>query len=167
MPLNTTTITLGDELKRLQEAYDAIGDAAEENDAAAEPAVATAETVIERKTNGVGYLVDEYGADATVTIGGLTMGDKALVRDKLDAVADEAAQSGVGTGGGAGSQEIHEAAAGIIDAPFVPDDIEDPTAPTAHDELVATLSSEYPQVTRWLVDRVRSQTSLPDQVGNG
>ncbi|WP_135363439.1 hypothetical protein [Halosimplex halophilum] len=172
MPLNTTTITLGDELERLQDAYDDL-DAVETDSEEDAAAVDTVRGHLARKASAVQYLIegddsdfDGYGADATVTVGGLDMGDKALVRDKLESVQAEAGAAGFGDAGAVGTRDLYEAAAGLVDAPFVSDDIDDPTSAAAHGQLVATLSSEYPQVTEWIVDRIRDQTALPDAVGN-
>jgi hypothetical protein len=187
MPLNTTTITLGEELERLREEYrqldaaaanddadagGADGDAGAENDGTApdgdgvSAALDALRAHQRRKVNGVGYLADEYGHDAAVTVGGLTMQDKALVLRELSTVKNEAAAVGMGEIDTVGLDDLYEAAAGLVDAPFLPDDV-DAADPMQFSAVVDELGGEYPQVTRWLVDRVRVATELPDHLGNG
>jgi len=165
MALNQTTIMLGEELERLRENHAELEDS-DVDDEDTEAAVNALKHHLERKINGVGYLVEEYGEDATVTVGGLDMGDKALVSDKLEGHQETADAAGFGATGTRGTRDLYEAAAGLVGAPFLPDDINSPDSAAAHGDIVAALSNEYPQVTEWLVDRVREQTSLPDAVGN-
>lgn len=167
MPYDTTTITLGDERERLRERYDELqaradDEAAEDADRAAAEQLAAH---VRRTANGVNYLAEEHGADATVTVGALAMRDSALVRDRLEAHQEEAAKSGI-AGGTDGSRDLYQVAAGLVDAPFLDGEL-DPTAAAHFDDVVAAVGGQPPQVVEWLLDRVQEATALPDAVGNG
>lgn len=166
MPYDTTTYEFGAELERLRERYDDLqaraddGEAADADRAAAEQLAAH----VRRTANGVNYLAEEHGENAAVTVGALAMRDSALVRDRLEAHREEAEKAGI-AGGTDGSRDLYQVAAGLVDAPFIDDDI-DATAAAHFDDVVAVVGEQPPQVVEWLLDRVQEATALPDAVGN-
>lgn len=176
MPRNTTTITLADELDRLDARLDALaaevgelesdldtvieematGDAAGYGDAV-EEAIRIQESFLP----GVNYLVEEYGDEATVTVGGLTAGDRGRVQDRTAAAKAQRVGWSAGGGGGstAGLWSIFYVAAGVVDAPFVDGD-------GGFEAHVRAVREQPPQVVDWLENRVDARTGLEYDLGN-
>jgi hypothetical protein len=70
---------------------------------------------VETQLAGVSYLIDQYGADATVTVRGLDAGAYARVQDRAEAI--RAQRDMPGDVPGARSNVF--AAMGVVDAPFL------------------------------------------------
>lgn len=162
MPLGTKTYTLADEAERLDEKLDRLADDAAEREGEdtpeSEETVAEAQRV-EQQLVGVLWACDEFGDDATITVGDLSTGDLARVQDYTQDVRQQ--RSGGATNRSvAGAHRIFFCAAGIVDAPFIDEDA------SFEDKAVAVRNLK-PQCTTWLEDRV-DDLSTPDvELGNG
>lgn len=113
------TRVLGDERDRLDAALDDMVDQldAADSDTAAQ-AIRQQAQEIDARGRGVAYLIDEHGADAEVTVRGLAAGDYAEVEDRVAALRD---QQGTDSALPGAHRNIF-AAAGLVDAPFLPED---------------------------------------------
>jgi len=148
MPLTTATYTLGDEQDQLDARLDDLADRAADGEDVIEEAQEA-----ESHLAGVLWGIQEYGADAEVTVGGLTTGEMAEVRDRTAAARNEAAQFG-GHGQVDGAASTFFVAAGVLDAPFVDGD-------ASVDALTSVVASElHPQFTQWLEAKVDEETSV-------
>lgn len=147
MTLATETLRLGDERDRLDGRLDDLADtiADADNPAAMQQVAAQVET----RLSGVAYLIDAHGADATVTVEGLTAGAYARVEDKLAAMRAQAPGDSV-----PGSQTTVFAAAGLVDAPFCDD------ADPGLDATIETVADQPVGVAKWLEARVNDLTTV-------
>lgn len=151
MSLASETYTLGDERDRLDARLDDLADTiADADDPAAMQQVGAQ---VETRLSGVAYLIDAHGADATVTVEGLTAGAYARVEDKLAAIRAQADGDSL-----PGTQTTVFAAAGLIEAPFL--EGEDP----ALDPAMAAIREQPIGVAKWLEARVNDLTTVE---GNG
>lgn len=160
MPRNTTTLQLGDALDDLNNRLDELAertvdetrDTADDQREDIEATMQHAGGTVERYRDGVSWAVDEYGADATVTIGGLTTGEYGRVEDRA---ADASREKGGGST--EGIVRVFQIAAGLEDAPFV-------DAGAGFEERAAAVRELPPQLAEWLQSKVNEQGSLG---GNG
>jgi len=155
MSLTEKTYRLGDEFDRLDERLDE----AAANLQSAEPDTMTAQihkqqcNTLETQLSGVAWLVDEYGADATVTIAGLDAGMFARVQDRAAAMRVERDEPGDIPG--ARGQVF--AAMALVDAPFLAD------GTTSLDGKTEAVSSGLPiGVAKWIEDRANELTSVSE-----
>jgi hypothetical protein len=110
----TRTITLGEELERLNQRADEIAEAvADADDSASGQAVEQVATDFDQQGRAVASLVDEYGPEATVTIRRLGAGEYAFVEDRVATHCDRTGQSSV-----PGYRRNQFVAIGLVDAPF-------------------------------------------------
>jgi hypothetical protein len=161
--LGEKTYRLGDELDRLDEELDELQERLRD----AEPGTASADVIRERANqldmqgSGVAYLVAEYGADATVTMRGLPAGVHAAVED----IAADLRAERSGAGGAPGSATLVFAAAGVVDAPFLPDpeDGEEPDGVEAEIRHALAVVSQQPTgVAKWLEARANELTAVDE-----
>jgi hypothetical protein len=148
--LQAETLRLGDERDRLDSRLDELADQIVNADEPA--ALRQVASQVETRLSGLAYLVDEYGADATVTVRGLTAGEYARVEDRLAAMRAEASADSV-----PGAQTNLFAAAGLVDAPFA-DDCDD------LDAALAVVADQPVGVAKWLYAQVDDRTGVE---GNG
>lgn len=125
MTLEEETRVLGEELERLDERLDELTERLDNADAdtASAQVIRSAANDIDTQGGAVAYLVEEYGADATITVRGLAAGEYARVEDRTAAMRAEAD----GVGSLPGSSRNVFVAAGLVDAPFYegdPDDLD-------------------------------------------
>lgn len=107
--------------------------------------------------SGVEYLIDEYGGDATVEVGGLTSGEYARVEDWVAKSREQAGGSDV-----PGVRRNVFSAAGLQEAPFLDADaLEEAETPREELEVKVGIVSNLPLgCAKWLQDRVNEETSL-------
>lgn len=153
MTLTESELVLSDERARLDDRLDELAD---EIVAADEPAaLREVAAQVETRLAGVAHLIDAHSADATVTVRGLTAGEYAKVEDRLAAMRAEAPGEDV-----PGAQTNLVAAAGLVDAPFVPADVD----PDDLGAMLEVVSDQPVGVARWLYALVDDRMSLE---GNG
>jgi len=113
---------------------------------------------VERHLAGVSWAVAEY-EEPYVTVGALTAGEYAQVQDH---VAE--AQDHVGDSAGMGAQQIAMAAAGVVEGPFLDEDVPEGVAGFA--QRREAVSDLPPQFVMWLETAVDEQTTPEVEVGN-
>lgn len=158
MPLETETLPLLEEHARLDQRLDELADRVADADDA-EDAIEEAQR-IESHLAGIQWALDhdDWPDDPSVTVGALTTGEMAEVRDRTAAAQDEAQQFG-GHGQVDGAAQTFFVAAGVHDAPFVAE-----SGDASVDTLVPVIANElHPQFTQWLESRIDDISS----VGNG
>lgn len=138
--LESKTLRLGDEVKRLDGKLDDLATTLQNADDGADTSAIRARAGdVESQYNALLHLIDEHGADATVTISGLTAGDYYRVKDKTAAIRDDIGQSGQMPG----TRELVFAAGGLTDAPFLADGAD-------FDERIRTLGDQPVGVPDWV-----------------
>jgi len=150
--LETHTIRLGDARDRLDARLDDLAAQVEDPDAPPREVLEEAQAIESQRLPGVMWGIEEYGADAEVTIGELSHGEMAEVTDRVSGA--QAEQIG-GADGVSGAATTFFVAAGLVDAPFIRDrcpDIET-AAPTVADDL-------HPQFVAWLESEIDDVTSV-------
>jgi len=159
----TDTISLGDELQRLADQYDDLEARQEDADGSVSAdAVRWSLNELDQQGAAVADLVNEYGADATVTVSGLTAGEFGRVEDRVETARARRDRQTM-----QGYHRVVYAAAGIVEAPFFdPDGVTDPswderTAAERLDAKVATVADLNIGVAKWLYGRVDEKTT-PD-----
>lgn len=153
MPLKTETIDLLEEHARLDTRLDDLADDVASGDAD-EDAIEEARR-IETQIAGVQWGLDneEWPDAPSVTIGALTTGEMAEVRDRTAAARDEAKQFG-GHGQVEGAASTYFVAAGVQDGPFV-------NGEASVEALTPVIANElHPQFTQWLEARIDDLTSV-------
>jgi len=156
MPRTTHTYAVGDERDRVDVRLDELADQvarAGAGSGAYDDAVEEAST-LEEHLVALEWLVDEYGADAEVTIGGLTTGEYAEATDRV--VDAQSTQVG-GPDSSTGVGRVFFVASGLVDAPFL-----DATDIESKADVVSGLP---PQVTTWLEAEI-DEATLPADPGN-
>jgi hypothetical protein len=153
MPFQTRVYTVGDELDRLDDRLDELADAAAEaEDADEREQYATEGAIAEAKYNGLQWLADEHGPDATVELAGLNKGEQARVHDRAEAAAETVV--GVGETGTDGAKTIFRCAMGLVDAPFIPEG-------AGFEQRVPVVREELPvELCRWVEDEVNDLTTV-------
>lgn len=156
MPRDTTTYVAGEERERIDARLDTLADTAAQHDADSDAYAEAVEEAsrLEQHLVALQWLVDEHGADAEVTVGGLTTGEYAQAQDR---VADDQA-SRVGGGSTEGASRVYFVASGLVAAPFI--DAENPL-----DKRVTAVSNLPPQVTTWLEHAI-DEATVPADPGN-
>lgn len=158
MPRKTETYRLQDVAQGLDQRLDNLADkvakAGDDED--------TSESVqearqLEGHLAGIQWAIDEYGADAEITLGALTTGEYARVSDYTTDAANE--QVG-GPTSVEGASQIFFVAAGLVDAPFVDDS-------AGFEDRCAAVRGLPPQITRWLESQVDELTTPDVDLGNG
>lgn len=168
MPLHTETLVLEEERDRLESDMDELATelakVPEEQQTEDNPRYATLHQLgqrLEQRRNGVAHLASEYGEEAEVRVGALTAGEYAWVEDNSSDLANQ-------RGGGSvdGAARNHLAAAGLVDAPFLPDEeyANPPDRMEAYLGVVAGDLSAMP--VKWLAARINDRTSLEPEEGN-
>jgi hypothetical protein len=144
----TTTLTIGDEFRRLDNRLDDLTDkiATADETAAVEQIAASVETQL----SGVAHLREEYGPDATVEIESHTAGDIARIEDEIAKRQEQRGQSTL-----PGTRMNLFVAAGLVDAPFLDADAD-------HDETLVTVADQPVGVVRWLRARINEETTVSE-----
>lgn len=146
------TYRLGDERDRLDDRLDELADrAVQADDETAVQMVQSIAGEVEVRLQGVEHLIETHGANATVEVQGLTAGQTARIEDSL---ADLQTQTDYG-GGLPGSRRNHEAAAALVDAPFLDD-------PTEFDDYLAAVSDQPTHVAKWLRARAQDLSGIDE-----
>lgn len=158
MPYNTQPLDLEAEHERLVDAYHEARETAtsdDESDARREYAQQSA-TRAKRYVAAVEWLLDEYGADAEVVVGGLTMGEDAQVTDEVDAAASAKTTPDAVRG----IARNYTVAAGVPEAPFYDG------AESLGDRVDAV--ADLPRhVGKYLHDRIADREAVDPDLGNG
>lgn len=159
-----TTIRLGEARDRLAEQCDEVEALAEEaDDTASAESVQWSLNELNQQGAAVADLLAEHGADATVTVHGLTAGEFGRVEDRVQAMRDQRD----GQASLPGYHRVVYAAAGLDAAPFFdPDDVANPpweqrSARERLDAKVAAVADLPPALAKWLYARVDEATT-PD-----
>jgi len=163
MPRTTTTYELREEYNRIDTELDNLADTVADLDDSNPLVEAKLEeaSTLERQLAGLEWALTDPDDDAPddnrpygeVTVGALSTGEYAEVRDTLDGDTDP-------NMGRAGSSEILFAAMGLVDAPFIDDDAD-------FNAKIRTVADELPpHFHEWLRGRV-DEISTPDIEGNG
>lgn len=149
--MDDETVVLGEELERLDAEADEVASKYADVDDASESAAAINQHANELDQVGraVGALVEEHGADATVTVRGLNAGEYARVEDRAAAMRQEAG----GSTPIPGSYRNVFAAMGIVDAPFIDADAD-------WDDRIRAVASQPPGVAIWLQNKVDDLTTV-------
>lgn len=149
MTLDEETLTLGDELHRLDEQADEYAEQIRDaDDQTVARIVRSDANDVEQAGAAVAYLIDEYDADATVTIRGLTAGDQAQLLDRIAAKRESMGQDSL-----PGYRRNVFAAGGLVDAPFVDSDADLETR-------IQAVADQPPGVAVWLQTLVNQKTTL-------
>jgi hypothetical protein len=159
MPRQTDTYDLQDVAADLDERLDELASDIQSSDDA-EQLLAEAQQR-ESHLAGVEWAIDKFAddEDATVevTLGSLTAGEFAQVRDHVDEV-----RATVVNGGGvegAGARQVALAAAGVVDAPFLDEGV--PKGVAGFDARRQAVADLAPQFVMWLETEV-DDLSTPD-----
>lgn len=155
-PIGETTVTLGDERDRLDARLDDLAEslASADTDTQGAQWLRQQANEIDQQGNGVAYLIDEYGADAEVTVRGLDAGGFAQVEDRIadiNAGAD-------GPGNNPGSARNVWAATGLVDAPFF--DEKPDSGNSAYRQKLDAVAAQPVGVAKWLEALVNEETSV-------
>lgn len=163
MPLTTTTYTISEEISRLEQRREEI---------AAETAQTEEETdrfqelvdegiALDSQLNGLRWAAQEWGADATITVGGLTKGEKTTVDKRVQHDSQQFRRQLPQTQQPAGAtpsedpgQSVHTCAMGLRDAPPVPD------AASDHDKFVQIVKELPVEFCGWLERRINELTTV-------
>jgi len=153
--MNDATYRLGDERDRLDERLDELAERASEADSDhARQGIWQIARQVEDRLDGVQYLIDEYSADATVTVQPLTAGETARIEDSM---ADLQRRSDHSAGGLPGTRRNHDAAAALVDAPFLDDvDADD------LDDCLPVVADLPTQAVKWLRARADDLSGIDE-----
>lgn len=171
MPRTTKTYDLEDEVERLEnEIEDAVDEAAElhqeefDNTLLKERYEEAVQrgNMLEQQYVGVKWALDEFEG-TEVTLGGLTAGEYIEVGDVTERHR-KSAEKHFGPNAPTGNaRRMYYAAAGLIDGPFVDEEI---TSHTRVTEKAQEINGLAPQFMHWIEQRVDELTT-PDVEGNG
>lgn len=160
MPRTTETYDLEEERDRIDTKLDELADEVAELDEDNPLRGRKAEEAnsLERHLTGIQWALtpdEEEDRDpyTEVTLGSLTAGEHADVRDSATSVSKTSHKSSEG------SSMILYAAKGVVEAPFLPDS-------AGYDAKIGNVSNLQPQFVEWLAERVDELTT-PDVEGNG
>lgn len=160
-------VSLVDELEQLGRQADEVDGLFDEaDDSASAETLQWSAAEIDQQGAAVAELIEKHGADATVTVRGLTLGEFGRVEDRVEDFRRR--KSGEAA---AGYERVVFAAAGLVDAPFFNrEDVDDPpwedrSASERLDAKIKTVRGLDPALGKWLYRVVDDETS-PDQ-GNG
>jgi len=149
MTLGRETLTLSEERQRLDTRLEELADKIVQADDPA--ALRSVGAQIETRLSGVVYLADKHGADTTVVVRGLTAGDYAEVEDRLAQMREEAGQEEL-----PGASTNLFAAGGLVDAPFIDGDGDNPPL----EDRLAAVADQPVGVAKWLESRVNDCTTV-------
>lgn len=162
-PIGQRTVRLGDAYDDLDERLDDLAAQLQDVDGGTQSgqALHSLANETQQQLSGVAHLVNEYGADATVTVQGLGAGPYARMDDR---VADHRADRD-GSGDAPGGRRNIFAASGLLDAPFadIPDnDDPDVTAKQRFDAALEALSDDSLPVgvVKWIEALVSEESSV-------
>jgi len=150
--LDTHTIRLDDARDRLDARLDELAAQVADPDDPPREVVEEAQAIESQRLPGVLWGIDQYRADAEVTIGELSHGEMAEVTDR---VSDAQAEQIGGADGVSGAATTFFVAAGLVDAPFLDDPY--PSIKTAAPVVANDL---HPQFVAWLESEIDSVTSV-------
>jgi len=144
------TITLGDALERLNSELDQLAEQAANNtlDDGAQPAA------VEAQRNGVQYLVDEYGADAEVTIRAVRTGLFGEVEDRVNDARAQRLKQGSDRQSTDGITRVFYVAQGCVGAPFYDEFARD------LDDRVTAVRSLPIEAAKWLEAEIDDVTTV-------
>jgi len=155
--IGAETIRLGDEVDRLARQHDEVQARAEDaDDTASGEAVRWSLNELDQQGRAVAALVEDHGPDATVTVEGLTAGEFGRVEDRV--AAARAQRDGQPTM--QGYHRVVYAAAGVEDAPFLPDREDDSSEREWLDAKVDAVAGLNIALVKWLYARVDDLTTV-------
>lgn len=158
MPFDVTTIDLAAEEQRLEERREAAFAEARNDDVGErerEQATARAREA-EQDRRAVARLREEYGDDATLEIGGLTMDEKAWVTDRIDDLRAQKTGDNVW-----GATKHYYAGVGLVTAPFFDGDVE------SYEARVQAVGEQPAPVIEYVYRQVDSLSTLSGPLGSG
>jgi len=153
------TRRLSEERDRLDQELDGLAEKLVDAESGTQSAQMLQRSANEAETRlaGVCHLIDEYGADATVTVQGLDAGGYARVQDRAEAI--RAQRDKPGDVPGARSNIF--AAQGLVDAPFLDaEDLADEVDPL--DAKLAAVSSQPLGVAKYLESIANELTTVSE-----
>lgn len=166
MPRHTRTYDLRDVADRLDDDLDALAADIDTEDAA-DDALERAIT-LEHQLAGVQWAIDEFGPDTDhgpeVTLGALTAGEYARVRDETDKSRQLLVGADSSDTDAAGVRQIAFVAAGLVDGPFVGDSV--PAGLAGFDKRRDAVADLAPQFVSWLEDEIDDLTTPDVDAGN-
>lgn len=146
MSFDDTTLRLGDERDRLDGQLDDYAAQLQAADTA--DAIQRLAAECEQRLAGVSHLCDEFGADAVVTIRGLTAGEFAKVEDRVAEKRERSSQEQL-----PGFHRNVYVASGLVAAPFVDTD-------AGFNARLEAVAGQPVGVVKWLQERIDDATSV-------
>lgn len=113
-------------------------------------------TELEKQLGGIEWLIDEYGADATVTVTGLTARETAVVGDRIRDLESETLTP---TKSVESMSQVIWVAEGLEAAPFLEDGGD-------FEAAFAAVGGLPRQVLDWLDDQISELSTVGDREGN-
>jgi len=159
MPVDTTTITVGEVVDDLDERLDEISEQADATDDPDEQQQLDSQGIrVDQRLAAFEELVDEYGRDASFEVAELTLDERMRFNDLLEAARDQAEQRQNFETGSA-MRDVFFVGAGVVDAPWL-DGGED-----MHDRVAALRSEEF--TVDWRVyQHLKEQVTEANSKGN-
>jgi hypothetical protein len=145
------TLTLAAERDRLDSHLDEY--AREASDADDSSAVDQLAAACQQRLLGVDHLIQTHGAQATVTIRGLSAGDYARVEDRVAAKRERENQQSL-----PGYRRNVYVATGLVEAPFLDIDADAPAS--EFEQTVRAVATQPVGVVKWLESRIDDETSV-------
>jgi len=150
-PFSERTVTVADAIADVDQQLDDLADRM----IAADGGTAAAQTLsqlvsdAEKSLRGLVWLREEYGADAEITVRGLSAGDQARVEDRASDIRAERS----GAGNAPGSRRQVTVATGLVEAPFLDGD-------AGYEETLRAVGNVPDGVVVWLQSEIDDATSL-------
>lgn len=158
MPVDTTSITLGEAVDELDERLDEIAREAEQADAGDQEALDQQGLALDQQLAALEEAAAEHGRDAEFVIGELTADERMRFGDLLEAARGQAEQRR-GFEAGSNMRDVFWTGSGLVDAPWLDGD-ED-----MH-ERVAALRSDELGVDWHVIQYLKAKVTEANSKGN-
>jgi len=158
MPFRTETFHVTDVIEQIDQRQEQLADEATTSDLTEEEReeIVTEGLRLDAHLNGLSWVVEEYGEDVEITLGGLNKGEQSQIHDRAAAQAETVV--GVGETGTDGAKSVYRTAMGLVDAPFLPDGAQDD-----FDARIAVVREDLPiELCRWVEDAVNDLTTVSE-----
>jgi hypothetical protein len=166
MPLTTTTYTIHEEINRLEQRREEIAAETAQTEEGTDrfQNLVDEGVALDSQLNGLRWAAREWGEDATITVGGLTKGEKTTVDKRVHhddqqfrRQLSQGRRESQSTSAADPGQSVHTCAMGLRDAPPVPD------AASDHDKFVQIVKDLPVEFCGWLERRINELTTVRDE----
>lgn len=153
MTKHHNTHRLGDVRDHLEDRLDELAELAATSENATYDGVASIAGKLELQLGGVVSLIDDHGEDAELVLRELTAGTHAQMEDRIAAKREQSRQENL-----PGYRDNVVAAAGLVDAPFLPDRDPEMSEEEWFEVRLSTVADEPPGVAKWLAAKTNDHT---------